>query len=124
MSTRHARRPAADDADALLAFLALVLGDGTPRVASGLDTVLLGDEALECTDGDRGVDLASPAGVFTRGGTHPTADRRERVRQPSGQIRELVVAVGNRCDICPGVGVDGTGRETWNVLVVEAQRLH
>ncbi len=124
MGSRHTGGSAPDDADALFAFRALVLGDGPPRVAACFDAVLLSDEAFEGANGDRCVDLASPACVFTRRSTHTAADRGEGIGQPRRQVGELVVSVGDRCYVGTRVGVNRACREAGDVLVIEAKGLH
>ena len=72
----HPRRSAADDADALGSVDGGRGRDVQPLPVRGVGRfgpVLLGDEPFEGTDGDRFVDLASPAGVFAGGGAHPAA---------------------------------------------------
>ena len=118
----HPGRAAADDADALGAVGAGRSGDRSPRLAgSRFNAVLLGNEALEGSNGDGRVNFPPPAGVLTRGGAHPAAGRRERIGQPGRQIGGEVVAVGDGCHVSAGIGMHGTRRQTRDVLVVELQ---
>ena len=70
----------------------------------GLDAVLLGDETLQRSNRDRGVDGAPTAGVFARRGTDAPADGRERIGRAGDEERVLVATVGDQLNVAPGVG--------------------
>ncbi len=95
-----------------------------PNVAAlGLRPKLLGDEAFESPDGDGAVNLAAPAGIFTRCCADPSAYRSERIRQPGRQIGQLILPVGDGGHVHPGVGMDRTSGQAGNIFVVELQLL-
>ncbi len=70
-----------------------------------LDPEALGDEPLQRTDGDGGIDRSAPARALARCRADPTADRRERVRCAGDEVRLLESAFRDRGDVGAGVGV-------------------
>ena len=69
----------------------------------------VGHKSLECSDGDRRIDIFAAAGGFTRRAAHTSTDRGQWIGAASDQISIFKTSFGDRPNVAPGIGVHRTG---------------
>ena len=84
-------------------------------IAAGITTVVGGD-ALEVADADRGVDFLAAAGVLTGAGAHAAEAAREDVVLAVQLVAVRVAAVGDEGDVAGNVRVRRAGRHARDVV--------
>ena len=65
-------------------------------------------EALERSYGNRSIDLASPAGSFTRMSANPATDAGQRIGGAGESIGLFESSFRDQADVAPRIGVSGT----------------
>src|SRR5579859_1144548 len=77
--------------------------------------MLLGEESLQCTNGDGLIDLTAAARCFAGMGTDSSTDTRQRIGLTRVAVGFFKVAFRNQRDVPPRVGMRGAGHHAGEI---------